>query len=125
MRRAHGRYTRALLIDVFGAAGLAPRIAFERAIRTLVTVAVRRGFGLGPVLDREAPVPPRRRLRPAGRMPDRGQRSPCLPRQSVALRRGAPLPSISGFFIFSKTGFYSLNPSADDDRHQDCEPLRR
>ncbi|MFO7921972.1 MAG: LysR substrate-binding domain-containing protein [Nioella sp.] len=56
--REPGSYTRALLIEAFEAAGLAPRIAFEVATREAVTEAVRRGFGLGPVLDREAPVSP-------------------------------------------------------------------
>jgi len=54
--REPGSYTRALLIKAFETAGLAPRIAFEVATREAVSEAVRRGFGLGPVLDREAPV---------------------------------------------------------------------
>lgn len=53
--RERGSYTRALLMDAFDDAGLTPRIAFEVATREAVAEAVRRGFGIGPVLDREAP----------------------------------------------------------------------
>lgn len=52
--REPGSYTRALLIEAFEAKGLTPRVAFEVATREAVTEAVRRGFGLGPVLDQEA-----------------------------------------------------------------------
>ena len=53
--RERGSFTRALLMEAFEAAGLVPRIAFEVATREAVAEAVRRGFGLGPVLDHEAP----------------------------------------------------------------------
>jgi DNA-binding transcriptional LysR family regulator len=54
--REQGSYTRALLIEAFEAKGLTPHIAFEVATREAVAEAVRRGFGLGPVLDHEAPL---------------------------------------------------------------------
>jgi LysR family transcriptional regulator, low CO2-responsive transcriptional regulator len=53
--RERGSFTRALLTEAFEAAGLDPRVAFEVASREAVAEAVRRGFGIGPVLDREAP----------------------------------------------------------------------
>jgi DNA-binding transcriptional LysR family regulator len=53
--REPGSYTRALLMDAFETAGLSPRIAFEVATREAVAEAVRRGFGIGPVLWHEAP----------------------------------------------------------------------
>jgi len=53
--RERGSFTRALLMEAFDAAGLCPRVAFEVATREAVAEAVRRGFGIGPVLDREAP----------------------------------------------------------------------
>lgn len=53
--RESGSFTRALLMEAFEAAGLRPRIAFEIATREAVAEAVRRGFGVGPVLDHEAP----------------------------------------------------------------------
>ncbi len=53
--RERGSFTRVLLVEAFDNAGLSPRIAFEVATREAVAEAVRRGFGLGPVLDREAP----------------------------------------------------------------------
>ncbi len=53
--RERGSFTRVLLMEAFEAAGLVPRIAFEVATREAVAEAVRRGFGVGPVLDREAP----------------------------------------------------------------------
>lgn len=53
--RERGSFTRSLLMEAFEAAGLVPRIAFEVATREAVAEAVRRGFGLGPVLDHEAP----------------------------------------------------------------------
>lgn len=53
--RERGSFTRALLMEAFDAARLSPRIAFEVATREAVAEAVRRGFGIGPVLDREAP----------------------------------------------------------------------
>jgi DNA-binding transcriptional LysR family regulator len=56
--REPGSYTRALLIEAFEAKGLTPRVAFEVATREAVAEAVRRGFGLGPVLDQEAPSAP-------------------------------------------------------------------
>jgi DNA-binding transcriptional LysR family regulator len=53
--RERGSFTRTLLMEAFEAAGLSPRIAFEVATREAVAEAVSRGFGIGPVLDREAP----------------------------------------------------------------------
>ena len=53
--REQGSFTRALLTEAFDKAGLRPQIAFEVATREAVTEAVRRGFGIGPVLNREAP----------------------------------------------------------------------
>jgi len=53
--REPGSFTRALLMEAFETAGFSPRIAFEIATREAVAEAVRRGFGIGPVLDREAP----------------------------------------------------------------------
>jgi LysR family transcriptional regulator, low CO2-responsive transcriptional regulator len=53
--RERGSFTRALLMEAFEAASLGPRVAFEVASREAVAEAVRRGFGLGPVLDREGP----------------------------------------------------------------------
>lgn len=53
--RERGSFTRTLLMEAFEAAGLKPRIAFEVATREAVAEAVRRGFGVGSVLDREAP----------------------------------------------------------------------
>ncbi|MFW5654263.1 MAG: LysR family transcriptional regulator [Roseicyclus sp.] len=56
--REQGSYTRAILMEAFAQAGLAPRIAFEVATREAVAEAVRRGFGIGPVLSEEAPQDP-------------------------------------------------------------------
>jgi len=53
--REPGSFTRALLMEAFEAALLRPRVAFEVATREAVAEAVRRGFGVGPVLDQEAP----------------------------------------------------------------------
>lgn len=53
--REQGSYTRAILMAAFEEAGLRPNVAFEVATREAVTEAVRRGFGVGPVLDRELP----------------------------------------------------------------------
>ena len=53
--REHGSYTRALLLKTFDESALVPRVAFEVATREAVAEAVRRGFGVGPVLDQEAP----------------------------------------------------------------------
>lgn len=52
--REPGSYTRALMLGACRDAGLTPRIAFEVATREAVSEAVRRGFGVGPVLSREA-----------------------------------------------------------------------
>jgi DNA-binding transcriptional LysR family regulator len=60
--RERGSYTRTLLMEAFERNGLSPRIAFEVATREAVAEAVRRGFGLGPVLDGEAPTSPDLRL---------------------------------------------------------------
>ena len=43
-------------MQAFDAVGMTPRIAFEVATREAVAEAVRRGFGIGPVLDQEAPT---------------------------------------------------------------------
>lgn len=56
--REPGSYTRALLMDAFAEAGSTPRVAFEVATREAVAEAVRRGFGIGPVLSEEAPLDP-------------------------------------------------------------------
>jgi len=53
--RESGSYTRALLMTAFANMGLTPRIAFEVATREAVAEAVLRGFGIGPVLNGEAP----------------------------------------------------------------------
>lgn len=53
--RERGSFTRTLLMEAFEAAGLLPRVAFEVATREAVAEAVRHGFGVGPVLDQEAP----------------------------------------------------------------------
>lgn len=53
--REPGSYTRAVFLDLLGGAGAQPLIAFEVATREAVTEAVRRGFGIGPVLSGEAP----------------------------------------------------------------------
>lgn len=53
--RERGSFTRTLLVEAFEAAGLNPRIAFEVATREAVAEAVRRGFGVGAVLNQEAP----------------------------------------------------------------------
>lgn len=60
--RERGSYTRALLMEAFERRGLSPRIAFEVATREAVAEAVRRGFGIGPVLDGEAPHSPDLRM---------------------------------------------------------------
>lgn len=60
--RERGSYTRALLMEAFERRGLVPRIAFEVATREAVAEAVRRGFGIGPVLDGEAPHSPDLRM---------------------------------------------------------------
>lgn len=52
--RESGSYTRKVLLRAFEQAGLTPRIAFEVATREAVAEAVRRGFGVGPVLNGEA-----------------------------------------------------------------------
>lgn len=54
--RESGSYTRELLMKAFSDMGLTPRIAFEVATREAVTEAVIRGFGIGPVLNGEAPL---------------------------------------------------------------------
>lgn len=53
--REEGSFTRDLFVDALSAAHLTPNIAFEVSTREAVAEAVRRGFGLGPVLDGEAP----------------------------------------------------------------------
>jgi DNA-binding transcriptional LysR family regulator len=53
--REQGSYTRALLESALAEAKIIPNIAFEVSTREAVAEAVRRGFGLGPVLDGEAP----------------------------------------------------------------------
>ena len=54
--REPGSYTRDVILAAFEALALAPRIAFEVATREAVAEAVRHGFGVGPVLSREAPT---------------------------------------------------------------------
>ncbi len=52
--RESGSFTRKVLLAAFETAGLSPQIAFEVATREAVAEAVRRGFGVGPVLNEEA-----------------------------------------------------------------------
>lgn len=52
--RESGSFTRKVLLAAFETAGLTPNIAFEVATREAVAEAVRRGFGVGPVLSEEA-----------------------------------------------------------------------